>query len=112
MYRHRTVNVSAAFDHSAKVLTSKGAYKPVYQLKVGDSVLNRDGKPVKVKEVVANKQAIVYKVKHANWHVPTFVTPDHPIWVADVSFIDSFNYLDEDFAGQLTDDKIINSVKW
>lgn len=78
---------SGCFEGNTQVLMSNGNYKNIKDIKVGDSVINMNLMPVKVKSVT--NQGIKQTVKLTATKtddskvITTIVTPDHQYWVYD-----------------------------
>lgn len=63
-----------------RVLMANGQYKNINTIQVGEYVINREGNPVKVLNVINSgfKNTIAFETDL--WHAPTYVTPDHRYW--------------------------------
>ena len=73
------------FKGDTRVLMGNGIYKNISDIEVGDMVINKDGKPVKVLNKMNKGVRDLVKVRTNNWHGHTFVTPDHRYWIGDMS---------------------------
>lgn len=72
------------FVGNTKILMSTGTYKNIKDIEIGEYVINKFGKPVKV---IAKKNSgfkEVIKLKTKLWYDPTYVTPEHNYWLADL----------------------------
>lgn len=76
---------SGCFDGNTRVLMATGIYKNIKDIKVNDYVINKDGKPVKVLNVMNQGVKPVLKVTTNNWHDDFYVTKDHRYWIGDLS---------------------------
>jgi len=70
-----------------KILMSNGSYKNIKDITPGEEVINRLGKAVKVKRLIDSGYKKVIKVKTSNWHLPTYITPDHLFYVGNLKNI-------------------------
>lgn len=68
------------FAAGTRVLMSNGFYKNIEDIKPGDSVINKDGKPVKVIDAFSTGVRNVSKLRNP-YYSDTYVTPDHRFWV-------------------------------
>jgi IMP dehydrogenase/GMP reductase len=75
---------SGCFSADTKVLMANGTYKNINTIIPGESVINREGKPVKVLNVTCQGEKRVLKIRTNNWHTDTIVTPDHRYWIGDL----------------------------
>jgi len=73
------------FTKDTRVLMADGTYMNINKITVGDYVINKDGEPVKVLNVMNQGIKKVLKINTNNWHDATYVTPDHRYWVGDLS---------------------------
>lgn len=73
------------FTKDTRVLMADGTYININKIKIGDYVINKDGTPVKVINVMNQGIKEVLKINTNNWHNETYVTPDHKYWVGDLS---------------------------
>ncbi len=73
------------FIKDTRVLMADGTYQNINEIKKGDYVINKDGKPVKVINVMNQGIKNVLKINTNNWHNETYVTPDHRYWIGDLS---------------------------
>ena len=74
---------SGCFVGSTKVLMANGTQKNIKDVKVGDQVINMNGKTVRVKDVTNQGVKHVIKIRTSNWKDYTFVTPDHKFWTSN-----------------------------
>lgn len=73
------------FSGNTRILMSNGSYKDISEIKEGEYVINKNGKSVKVLNVINKGFRETMKVRMNNWHSYTNVTPDHNYWVGDLS---------------------------
>jgi IMP dehydrogenase/GMP reductase len=76
---------SGCFSEDTKVLMANGLYKNINEIKIGEYVINKDGKAVKVLNVMNQGKKEVLKVSTNNWHEDIYVTRDHRYWIGDLS---------------------------
>ena len=76
---------NGCYSEDTKVLMANGVYKKINQIDEGEYVINKDGKPVKVLNVINKGKKEVLKIQTNNWHKDIFVTPDHQYWIGDLS---------------------------
>lgn len=74
---------NGCFAAGTRILLSNGTCKNIEKIVPGDRIINKNGKPVTVKNVVMTGIKKVVKLKHDLAHKETFVTPDHQYWVGD-----------------------------
>lgn len=73
------------FTRDTRILMANGTYQNINEIKIGDFVINKDGIPVKVLNVINQGIKTVLKINTNNWYNETYVTPDHNYWVGDLS---------------------------
>ncbi len=73
------------FTKDTRILMANGTYQNINEINIGDYVINKDGKPVKVINVMNQGVKEVLKINTNNWHNETYVTPDHRYWIGDLS---------------------------
>lgn len=76
---------NGCFTEDTKVLMANGIYKNINKIEIGEYVINKYGKPVKVLNVINQGKKQVVKINTNNWHKDIFVTPDHKYWIGDLS---------------------------
>jgi len=76
---------NGCFTKDTKVLMANGIYKNINKIKIGEYVINKYGKAVKVLNVINRGERQVVKINTNNWHKDIFVTPDHKYWIGDLS---------------------------
>lgn len=76
---------NGCFTEDTKVLMANGTYKNINKIEIGEYVINKYGKPVKVLNVMNQGKKQVMKINTNNWHKDIFVTPDHKYWIGDLS---------------------------
>jgi len=76
---------NGCFTKDTRILMADGTYQNINEINVGDYVINKDGKPVKVINIMNQGIKEVLKINTNNWHNETFVTPDHRYWIGDLS---------------------------
>jgi IMP dehydrogenase/GMP reductase len=76
---------SGCFSEDTKVLMANGTYRNINKVKVDEYVINKDGKPVKVLNVMNQGEKDVLKITTNNWHNDIFVTKNHEYWIGDLS---------------------------
>lgn len=74
---------SGCFAAGTRILMSNGTCKNIEDISTGDTVINKDGKPVKVKNMIMTGIKKVVSMKHDLSHKETLVTSDHQYWVGD-----------------------------
>jgi hypothetical protein len=73
------------FKGDTKVLMANGTYQNISDITPGEYVINREGKSVKVLNVINKGVRKTVKIKTNNWYEETYVTPDHRYWIGDCS---------------------------
>ena len=76
---------NGCFTKDTRILMADGTYQNINEIKIGDYVINKDGKSVKVINVMNQGIKEVLKINTNNWHNETYVTPDHRYWIGDLS---------------------------
>jgi len=76
---------NGCFTEDTKVLMANGTYKNINKIEIGEYVINKYGKPVKVLNIINRGKKQVMKINTNNWHKDIFVTPDHKYWISDLS---------------------------
>lgn len=95
---------NGCFTEDTKVLMANGTYKKINQIEIGEYVINKYGKPVKVLNVINQGKKQVMKINTNNWHKDIFVTPDHKYWIGDLSTT-SYNTIQSSGIAKLPDRK-------
>jgi len=70
---------------NTRILMANGTYKNIIDIQVGDYVINKDGKPVKVINTLYSGKKKVSKIKHNAFYNPLIITNDHQVRVSDLS---------------------------
>ena len=73
------------FTSDTRVLMANGIYKNINEIQIGDYVINQNGKPVLVKNVMNMGLRDCIKIKNNLHYKNTFVTPDHNFFIGDLS---------------------------
>lgn len=73
------------FEKNTRILMANGTYKAISKIKVGEMVINRDGIPVEVLNVINKGVRNTVKLRTNGWYEDTIVTPDHRYWVGDLT---------------------------
>ena len=73
------------FTQDTKVLMADGTYRNINKVKTDEYVINKNGKPVKVLNVIDQGKKEVLKITTNNWHKDIFVTKNHEYWIGDLS---------------------------
>ena len=76
---------SGCFDSETKILLSNATYKKIIDIKEGDSVINKDGKSVKVLKNIYKGKKNVININNNNFLDNTLVTPDHNYWIGNLN---------------------------
>jgi IMP dehydrogenase/GMP reductase len=76
---------SGCFAAGTRILMSNGQYKNIEDVLVGDYVINKNGKPVKVLNSFSTGIKKVAELKNNSFYKNTFVTPEHEFYVGDLS---------------------------
>jgi IMP dehydrogenase/GMP reductase len=74
---------SGCFSADTRVLMANGAYKNINNIQIGDKVINMNGEPVTVTNVMNQgvKNTVKF-IKYNDTHkFETIVTPDHKFWI-------------------------------
>lgn len=95
---------NGCFTEDTKVLMANGMYKNINKIEIGEYVINKYGKSVKVLNVINRGKKQVMKINTNNWHKDIFVTPDHKYWVGDLSTT-SYNTIQSSGIAKLLDRK-------
>ena len=69
----------------SKILMGNGTYKNISDIKEGEYVINKNGAPKKVLNVINNGMKYVNKLTTNNWHEDTFITDNHSLLIGDLS---------------------------
>ena len=69
----------------SKILMGNGTYKNISDIKEGEYVINKNGDPKKVLNVINNGMKYVNKLTTNNWHEDTFITDNHSLLIGDLS---------------------------
>ena len=78
------------FAAGTRVLMANGTYKNIEEIKPGDRIINKNGKPKSVKAAFCTGVKKVLKIRNSLFYKPTFVTPDHKYWVGDLNSVSKF----------------------
>ena len=62
-----------------------GTYKNISDIKEGEYVINKNGDPKKVLNVINNGMKYVNKLTTNNWYEDTFITDNHSLLIGDLS---------------------------
>lgn len=73
------------FKAGTRVLMANGIYKNIEEINIGDFVINKDGNPVKVLNVMNQGFKHVMRLKNNLHYDDTFVTKDHQFFIGDLS---------------------------
>jgi len=68
-------------SRDTKILMSDNSLKNISDIVKGDFVINREGKPVKVINVINKGLQQIFRLTISNCDNETYVTPDHLYWV-------------------------------
>lgn len=68
-----------------RILMADGTYKNILEVKTGDRVINKDGKPVTVKRQFQTGYRKVREVTTNSFHKPLGITSEHKCFVGDLS---------------------------
>lgn len=101
---------NGCFTEDTKVLMANGTYKNINKIEIGEYVINKYGKPVKVLNVINQGKKQVTKINTNNWHKDIFVTPDHKYWVGDLSTT-SYKTIQSGGIAKLLDRKTLTTPK-
>ena len=72
-------------EKKSKILMANGTYKNISDIKEGEYVINKNGVPKKVLNVINNGMKYVNKLTTNNWHEDTFLTDNHSLLIGDLS---------------------------
>jgi len=77
-----------------RVLMANGTYKNIEDIKVGEKVINMNGKPVKVKNIFNNEIKNVMKLRNSIYYEDMFFTSNHEFYIGDLSssLVDTVGY--------------------
>ena len=75
------------FTAGTRILMSNGTYKDIENVKPGESVINKDGIPVKVKKSFSTGIRNVIKLRSSIFYKSTYVTSDHNYWIGDLNTV-------------------------
>lgn len=95
---------NGCYSEDTRVLMANGIYKNINRIEIGEYVINKYGKPVKVLNVMNQGKKQVMKINTNNWHKDFFVTPDHKYWIGDLSTT-SYNTIQSSGIAKLLDRK-------
>ena len=76
---------SGCFAAGTRILMANGTYKNIEEIKPGERIINKNGKPVNVKNSFCTGVKIVSKLRSSIFYTNTYVTPDHQYWIGDLS---------------------------
>lgn len=85
------VGIGSCFTKDTRILMASGIYKNICDIKIGDYIINKNGKSVKVLNVINQGQKQVSKVRFNNWHSDCYITSDHKFWIGDDSTTNGAN---------------------
>jgi len=72
---------SGCFTKDTRVLMANGTYKNINEIQIGEKIINMNGEPVNVLNVMNQGVKKVLQVKINNYNDYTYVTEDHMYWV-------------------------------
>lgn len=81
-----------------KVLMADSSYKNIEDIKIGDRVINKEGKPVNVKGTRNSGLRMVQRFKHTNWYTDSYATGDHRHFGIDMQGLRPTSLDDEGYA--------------
>lgn len=73
------------FAAGTRILMANGFYKNIEDVNIGDYVINKNGKPIKVLDAFSTGIRKVSKLKNNIFYEDTYVTSDHNFWVGDLN---------------------------
>ena len=73
------------FTKGTRILLSNGTYKNIEDMIIGDRIINKNGNPATVKNVIYNGKKNVRKIKTNHFYKETFVTPNHKYLLANIN---------------------------
>ncbi len=73
------------FAAGTRILMSNGYYKNIEDVVYGDMVINKNGKPAKVKKSFCTGLKDTIKIDTSISIGPTYLTADHKLWVGDLN---------------------------
>jgi IMP dehydrogenase/GMP reductase len=76
---------NGCFAAGTRILMSNGLYKNIEDVKEGDRIINKDGKPKTVLKSFSTGTKRVSKLKNSCFYKETIVTRDHNYWVANLT---------------------------
>lgn len=75
------------FAAGTRILMSNGTYKNIENIKPGDRVINKNGKPKTVLKAFSTGTRNVSKIRNSIFYKDTYVTPDHKYFIGDLSSV-------------------------
>lgn len=78
---------AGCFAGNTKILMSNGTYKNIKDVEIGDYVINKNGKSVKVINSFSTGVKKVVKIKNNSFYTESYATPDHKMWVGDLNSV-------------------------
>ena len=75
---------SGCFEGNTRILTAHGTYKNIKDMRKGDIVINKDGKPTEVLNLFYRGKKNIMTIKSNNSIHETCVTSDHRFWVGNL----------------------------
>lgn len=95
----------------SRILMANGLYKNIENVKVGDRVINKEGKPVKVLRSWCTGLRKVMTVQHSQWYKPLSLTEDHRMFVGDLNSVSSYTIQKNGYKRILENQMISNGEK-
>lgn len=80
------------FAAGTRILMSNGTYKNIEEIKTGERIINKNGKPANVKNSFTTGEREVYSYKTNIGLDYTFCTPEHKHWIGDISTNKTINF--------------------
>lgn len=71
--------------NGTRILMADGIYKNIEDVQVGDFVINKDGNPVKVLNVMDQGIQPVFRIKNNLHYTDTYATENHKFFIGDLS---------------------------
>jgi inosine-5'-monophosphate dehydrogenase len=72
------------FGAGTRILMADATFRNIEDVRAGDRVINKDGRPVTVVKAWCTGVREVLSLRHTQSGNPTLVTPDHRYWVGDL----------------------------
>ena len=99
------------FGAGTRILMADATYRNIEDVRAGDRVINKDGRPVTVVKAWCTGVRTVLSLRHTQAGRPTLVTPDHRFWVGDLATMSPSTVAGKGYAKALMSDTRLGKEK-